>query len=224
MLSRAALRQLLQKVLLSDADDGAAWGSLPGRRQPGQRRMDRMAKLTLLLDRAEHPQILAALRSFDESAAGRLKATLSPAASLPSPYRGLSAFEIEDAGVFFGREALIETVWTRLLGLQALGTRLLGIVGPSGSGKSSLVRAGLLATLMGRPIPGPKPVQFTLLRPGSHPVEALARALLQISSGSVARGRCRLRAGSLPPALRRSFGRKSPGQVGWLAPLRLGAA
>lgn len=189
MLSRAALRQLLQKVLLSDADLMALLGDhFPGVASRVSDGMDRMAKLTLLLDRAEHPQILAALRSFDEERCRAAEATLSPAASLPSPYRGLSAFEIEDAGVFFGREALIETVWTRLLGLQVLGTRLLGIVGPSGSGKSSLVRAGLLATLVGRPIPGPKPVRFTLLRPGSHPVEALARALLQISSGSAARG------------------------------------
>lgn len=190
MLSRAALRQLLQKVLLSDADLMALAGdhfpAVASRISDG---MDRMAKLTLLLDRVESPQILAALRSFDSERCAAAEATLSPAASLPSPYRGLSAFEVEDAALFFGREALIETVWSRLASLQSSATRLLGVVGPSGSGKSSLVRAGLLPALAQRPIPGPKPVRYALLRPGSHPIESLARALLQIATGATPRGK-----------------------------------
>ena len=62
--------------------------------------------------------------------------------SPPRPYKGLAAFEPDDAADFFGRERLVAELVARLA-----GTRLLAVVGPSGSGKSSLVRAGLLPAL-----------------------------------------------------------------------------
>ena len=60
-----------------------------------------------------------------------------------NPYKGLQAFGESDAHDFFGREALIE----RLLGLLADGQRLVALVGPSGSGKSSLIAAGVIPRL-----------------------------------------------------------------------------
>jgi WD40 repeat protein len=61
---------------------------------------------------------------------------------LPEPFRGLDAFAIEDAKFFYGRDEEIRRL------LEIAGTRSLVVVaGPSGSGKSSLVRAGLLARL-----------------------------------------------------------------------------
>ena len=60
------------------------------------------------------------------------------------PFKGLASFEPVDADYFFGRERLVAELVARLV-----GTGFLGIVGPSGSGKSSVLRAGLLPALAG---------------------------------------------------------------------------
>jgi class 3 adenylate cyclase len=68
-----------------------------------------------------------------------------PPASDPNrpPYRGLRPLEAEDAGIFFGRDAPIIEALDRLRGLRATAPpRLLVILGASGSGKSSFLRAG----------------------------------------------------------------------------------
>jgi formylglycine-generating enzyme required for sulfatase activity/class 3 adenylate cyclase len=73
-----------------------------------------------------------------------------PPASDPSrpPYRGLHSFEAEDTGIFFGRDAPTIEALDRLRGLrEAPAPRLLVILGASGSGKSSFMRAGLLPRL-----------------------------------------------------------------------------
>ena len=73
-----------------------------------------------------------------------------PPASDPNrpPYRGLRSLEAEDAGIFFGRDAPIIEVLVRLRGLRELAPpRLLVILGASGAGKSSFMRAGLLPRL-----------------------------------------------------------------------------
>jgi formylglycine-generating enzyme required for sulfatase activity len=65
-----------------------------------------------------------------------------------SPYRGLLPLEADDAGIFFGREASVIGVLDRLRGLrEAPAPRMLVILGASGSGKSSLLRAGVLPRL-----------------------------------------------------------------------------
>ena len=96
-----------------------------------------------------------------------------------NPYRGLSAFQVDEAHLFFGREALTEKLWQRfnVLYNQLAGTRLLAILGPSGSGKSSVARAGLLAALGSRPVPGPQAPRRMGLKPGEHPVRSLVLAL-----------------------------------------------
>jgi formylglycine-generating enzyme required for sulfatase activity len=64
------------------------------------------------------------------------------------PYRGLLPLEAEDAGIFFGRDAPLVEAFDRLRGLrQAAPPRLLVILGASGAGKSSFLRAGLLPRL-----------------------------------------------------------------------------
>jgi energy-coupling factor transporter ATP-binding protein EcfA2 len=60
----------------------------------------------------------------------------------PCPYKGLAPFEADDTDDFFGRERLVADLVARLVGAP-----LLAVVGPSGSGKSSVVRAGLLPAL-----------------------------------------------------------------------------
>ena len=64
------------------------------------------------------------------------------------PYRGLRPLEAEDAGIFFGRDAPIVEALDRLRGLRATTPpRLLVILGASGAGKSSFLRAGLFPRL-----------------------------------------------------------------------------
>jgi serine/threonine protein kinase len=58
------------------------------------------------------------------------------------PYPGLASFAEEDAEYFFGRELEVESVWKKLK-----RPRLLALIGPSGAGKNSFLRAGLLPTL-----------------------------------------------------------------------------
>jgi WD40 repeat protein/DNA-binding SARP family transcriptional activator len=88
------------------------------------------------------------------------------------PFKGLAAFDVDDAGIFFGRERLVAEMVARLVGAP-----LLGVVGPSGSGKSSALRAGLLAALAAGVLPGSEGWALGLARPGEHPLRALERAL-----------------------------------------------
>ncbi|HEU5035039.1 MAG TPA: AAA family ATPase [Mycobacteriales bacterium] len=89
-----------------------------------------------------------------------------------SPYRGLASFDVEDGDVFFGRERLVAELISRLA-----GANLLGVIGASGSGKSSALRAGLLPALESGVLPGSEHWTVALLRPGEHPMRALDRAL-----------------------------------------------
>ncbi|MCB9006869.1 MAG: serine/threonine protein kinase [Ardenticatenaceae bacterium] len=85
-----------------------------------------------------------------------------------SPYRGLFAFGEDDAANFFGREAFTQ----RLLDIVHR-QRLIAIVGASGSGKSSVVFAGLVAKLRHN-----QDWHILNFRPGAHPFHALADALV----------------------------------------------
>ena len=85
------------------------------------------------------------------------------------PYKGLARFEASDAEVFFGRERLVAELVTHLV-----GAGLVGVVGPSGSGKSSLVRAGLLPALADGVLPGSDRWRQLIVRPGEHPMRELA--------------------------------------------------
>jgi WD40 repeat protein/DNA-binding SARP family transcriptional activator len=87
------------------------------------------------------------------------------------PFKGLASFDVEDADWFFGRERLVAEMVARLVGAP-----LLGIVGPSGSGKSSALRAGLLRALADGVLPGSERWVLALMRPGEHPPRALGDA------------------------------------------------
>lgn len=85
------------------------------------------------------------------------------------PYPGLSAFEVEDAHVFFGREQLTAQLLGRVM---SPSSEIVAVVGEPGSGKSSLLRAGLIATL-------PLEVPWVLLTLGADPVSRLRDAVPQ---------------------------------------------
>lgn len=99
-----------------------------------------------------------------------------------SPFRGLDPFEFENAELFFGRGAAIASCIKRLEQRAEDGKAFLLIYGMSGSGKSSLLRAGLLPTIT-RPgtVPGIALWRWCVMRPseGQDPVASLAAALLR---------------------------------------------
>ncbi|MGI8789272.1 MAG: AAA family ATPase, partial [Actinomycetota bacterium] len=90
-----------------------------------------------------------------------------------SPYKGLDSFGPEDAETFFGRERLVADLVARVA-----GGGVVGVVGPSGSGKSSLVRAGLIPAVAAGVLPDSDRWVTVVVRPGEHPVRALDVALL----------------------------------------------
>jgi YD repeat-containing protein len=89
------------------------------------------------------------------------------------PYPGLRPFESDEADIFFGREEQTDELLSRLN-----QTRFLAVVGASGCGKSSLVRAGMIPALeTGFMAAAGSRWQFVQIRPGSHPIRRLAEAL-----------------------------------------------
>jgi WD40 repeat protein/serine/threonine protein kinase/DNA-binding XRE family transcriptional regulator len=97
-----------------------------------------------------------------------------------NPFKGLRAFQESDAADFFGREALVQQLLARL-GQGGDLSRFLAVVGPSGSGKSSVVRAGLLPALRRGGLPGSERWFIAELQPGPHPFEEIEAALLRIA-------------------------------------------
>ena len=87
------------------------------------------------------------------------------------PFKGLASFEVSDAPYFFGRERLVAQLIARLVGAPVLG-----VIGPSGSGKSSAVQAGLLPALAAGVLPGSEHWHQIVIRPGEQPMRALRRA------------------------------------------------
>ncbi|WP_405886498.1 hypothetical protein OG747_52955 (plasmid) [Streptomyces sp. NBC_01384] len=93
--------------------------------------------------------------------------------SAEPPYRGLARFEPGDADLFFGRDELTD----RLVELARSG-RFTAVFGPSGSGKSSLLRAGLIPRLRSPETAGPQPAAVRILTPGEHPLRVHEQRLI----------------------------------------------
>jgi WD40 repeat protein len=97
----------------------------------------------------------------------------SARADIPCPYPGMRPFSSGEADRFFGRAKLVEEFVSKL---QA-GEREIYVIGPSGSGKSSLVVAGVLPRLVSAPTLVGGPFLTRMLRPGAHPMSSLSAAL-----------------------------------------------
>jgi DNA-binding SARP family transcriptional activator len=97
------------------------------------------------------------------------------------PYKGLARFDVADAEYFCGRERLVATLVARLA-----VARFVGVVGASGSGKSSLVRAGLLAALASGALPGSDTWPTVVCTPGTDPLRSLSSALAPVARRSPA--------------------------------------
>jgi DNA-binding SARP family transcriptional activator/WD40 repeat protein len=120
------------------------------------------------------------------------------------PYKGLARFEAADADYFCGRERLVAALIARLA-----VERFVAVIGASGSGKSSLLGAGLLPALAGGALPGSERWPTVVFRPGRDPRASVAAALAGLF-------------GQPPDALRESL--SDPEALGRLIQAALGAS
>ncbi len=126
-------------------------------------------------------ELLVALEARASGAVAGIAAATPPiAADLDNPYLGLRAFDDVDSDRFFGRDRLVSAMVARLSG-DSVASRCLVVVGPSGSGKSSVVRAGLIPSLRTGAVEGANEWFSTTMVPGDDPYEALETALLRVA-------------------------------------------
>ncbi len=111
-------------------------------------------------------------------------------ATVRNPYKGLHPFQEVDAADFFGREVMISKLLSRMSSWETQQTqkenevagRFLALIGPSGSGKSSIFKAGLLPALRRGALPGSSQWFIAEMTPGDQPLEELEIALLKVSA------------------------------------------
>ncbi|MFI5686699.1 hypothetical protein [Streptomyces sp. NPDC051636] len=134
------------------------------------------------------------------------------------PYPGLAAFSAEQAQWFFGRDALVAKLLVRLDACLAVGGALV-VVAPSGAGKSSLLRAGLLAELARGALPGSARWPRVWLTPTARPMAVLGARLSELTGGRT--GGMRGASGDgpdgpawRPAVLRRALAAESDGGTG----------
>ena len=95
------------------------------------------------------------------------------------PYKGLDVFEEDDAELFFGREKLVDDLVSRVK-----DSRTVFVTGPSGSGKSSLVRAGLIHASKQGAIKGSDRWLYATMKPGRDPIGELGRVVSSLASST----------------------------------------
>ena len=124
--------------------------------------------IDLRTDLADPEALDALARTVDGSIAGTQQVELEPLC----PYRGLRPFREEDAAFFHGREAFSQRLMEAIL-----ERNLVAVVGTSGSGKSSIVQAGVLPLLRRR---HPPEITWDTVSfvPGAHPFHHLAASLI----------------------------------------------
>lgn len=116
-----------------------------------------------------------------EQAIAQAPITIAPIPiEIINPYKGLRPFEEADAIDFFGRETLVQKLINQFQA-NSLWRQFLAVVGPSGSGKSSVVHAGLLPALRAGQLEGAENWFIVNMMPGSHPLQQLRNALLSIA-------------------------------------------
>jgi WD40 repeat protein/DNA-binding SARP family transcriptional activator len=162
------LATVVAESLTGHRPAGAAMGDLPAT----------VAEvLTAALSETEPPQV----EDFVPAAVAALSSEVAePFYERPNPYKGLRAFDEPDAADFFGRDGLVDEVLARLAGGTLRG-RLVLIVGGSGSGKSSLVRAGLLPRVRRGAAGGSERWFVAAMVPGASPFKELAESLRRVA-------------------------------------------
>jgi len=148
---------------------------LPGGALPDRGRLPRfLARLTWvdfrsgLDDAAAFDMLVSGVRGLAPSSTGDDE----DEEAIVCPFRGLAVFGEEHAEYFHGRDALIQELVEHLR-----ADRFLAVVGSSGSGKSSVVRAGLIPAVRRGSVPGSSSWPIVVIRPGADPLSALGDGL-----------------------------------------------
>ncbi len=111
-----------------------------------------------------------------------MSSTITINTRIANPFPGLRPFHIDESHLFFGREGQTDEVLMKLS-----QHRFVGIIGPSGSGKSSFVYCGVLPILYGGFMADAGPNwEVIVARPGSNPISNLAEAILEQDPGYMA--------------------------------------
>lgn len=141
---------------------------------------------TALAARERYPDASSFLQAL-QMAAGQVRwgqgipAGIGFQEAIPNPFRGLRPFTEVDALNFYGREALVHRLVTRLRE-ESRYSHFLAVVGPSGSGKSSVVKAGLIPALRRGAVKDSDAWFYDELVPGAQPFEELANTLMGLAA------------------------------------------
>ncbi|HET9649496.1 MAG TPA: helix-turn-helix domain-containing protein, partial [Microlunatus sp.] len=176
-LRQAANLSVREVVAASGVPHGTVSGWMSGQHAPVAAYRDRFDAVLIACGVVEVDQ-----RQRWWEAANRARQTRSTrGAEGRPPYQGLQPFEAGDSAWFFGRDRLIDLALTDLVGLSERTSgvpAIMTVIGASGSGKSSLIRAGIIPALGRRSLDGRDPVldnwRAVLMTPGAHPAETLA--------------------------------------------------
>ncbi|MEO1644667.1 MAG: serine/threonine-protein kinase, partial [Chloroflexota bacterium] len=146
---------------------------------------DVLQKATAINPRDRFQDAMAFARAFHNASgsAGRMYASapiVDSNATIPNPYKGLRAFQETDAPNFFGRDALVERLISRMREDSPFA-RFLAVVGPSGSGKSSVVRAGLIPALRDGAVDGAENWYYDQVIPGEQPFSEIENAIVGLA-------------------------------------------
>ncbi|MEU2791278.1 helix-turn-helix domain-containing protein [Streptomyces sp. NPDC007100] len=131
------------------------------------------------IENGEKPPTADVARRCDAALTGNGALARLLAARVPGdrcPYPGLASYTAEDAPWFFGRERATAALVGRLAERVDAAEPLI-VAAPSGAGKSSLLRAGLLPALRSGALPGSRHWPARVLTPGPHPLAELAGTL-----------------------------------------------
>jgi DNA-binding SARP family transcriptional activator/WD40 repeat protein len=132
-----------------------------------------------------YPDLTAFSRSFAGAVGRPVASSVATRRPATNPYKGMRAFGEADADDFFGRGRVVEQLLS-LLATGGLPSRFLTVIGASGSGKSSVVRAGLLPRLRRGAVAGSENWYVAAMVPGRSPFDACAEALATVASGPTA--------------------------------------
>ncbi|AVR97361.1 nSTAND1 domain-containing NTPase [Pseudoduganella armeniaca] len=150
------------EVLSADVILDACWAGVPTGDNPLHKILTQLRQA--LGDSATAPRYIETIRKRGYRAIAEVRVEPRPQHWMGAPFRGLDAFGPDDAAIFHGRRQATEQLVQVTRQQIEAGCALVAVLGPSGSGKSSLVQAGLIARLRAAPPPEHPPTQLAELR------------------------------------------------------------
>ncbi len=176
-LREAADLSVREVVAASGVPHGTVSGWMSGQHAPVGAYRDRFEAVLAACGVTEP----ADLASWWEAASRARQTRSTRGADGRSPYQGLHPFQAGDSAWFFGRDELIDRALDELVALSDRESggppAIMAVIGPSGSGKSSLIRAGIIPALRRRTSGKSEPVldswRAVLMTPGAHPNDTL---------------------------------------------------